>query len=248
MTSVLRRRASDPPGPDEVPPSAGRAGRPRPLPSGRAVVGAFLIAAAATIVLAAWLAATGNHGRRFVVAEGPLAAGARIGPADLGTETMTLPRDTAAAAFASPAALVGRTLAAPLSAGEVVQQSMLVARGAEPGLRPVTVSVGATDAADLSAGALVDVLETSGNAPAAHTSMILRGARVITVAKPGSSLIDSSSGTAVTLGVASLAEVEAVVHAEHTATVSLVAGEPSDGTGLGPPATAVRPTTTGAGR
>jgi len=212
---------------------AGTAGRRRPLPNGRAVVGTFLIAAAATIVLAAWLSATGNHGRHWVVVGRSLTAGARLGPSDLRTETMTLPNDTAASSFASPGALVGRTLAAPLSAGEVVQQSMLVPVGRQPALRPVTVSVSPADASDLSAGTLVDLLETSGNGPSARTSVVLRGARVIGVAKPGSSFIDSSTATLVTLGVDSLAEIEAVVHAEHTAAVSVVTGEPSDGTGLG---------------
>lgn len=207
-----------------------------PLPNGRAVVGAFLIAAAATIVLTAWIAATTSHGRPWVVADRYVAAGARIGPSDLSTETMTLPGDTAASAFASPAGLVGRTLSAPLSTGEVVEQSMLVPVGRQPALRPVTVSVDPADATDLSSGTMVDVLETSGNGPGARTTIVLRGARVIAVAKPGSSLI-ASSGTDVTLGVKSLTEVEAVIHAEHTATVSVVTGEPSDGSGLGPPPT-----------
>ncbi|MBO0692273.1 MAG: hypothetical protein J2P58_05200 [Acidimicrobiaceae bacterium] len=242
MTTVLRRGSGDPAGAGGGVQSAGTAGRRRGLPNGRAVVGAFLMAAAATIVLTAWLAATGSHGRRWVVADRYVAAGARIGQADLRTETMTLPRDTASTAFASPAALVGRTLSAPLAAGEVVQQSMLVPLRRQPALRPVTLSVTPADAADLSPGTLVDVLETSGNGPNAHTVVVLRGARVITVAKPGSSLIASAGGTEVTLGVASLAEVEAVIHAEHTATVSVVTGEPSDGTGLGPP-----PTKNGAG-
>lgn len=201
------------------------------------MVGAFLIAAAATIVLTAWLAATGNHGRRWVVVDRYLAAGTRIVAADLRTETMSLPAGTAERAYAAPAALVGRTLSAPLAAGELVQQSMLVPSGRTPALRPVTVSVDPADAADLSAGGLVDLLETSGNGPRAATSVVLRGARVIAVTTPGSSLVASSSGTQVTLGVASLAEVEAVIHAEHTATVSVVTGEPSDGTGLGPPTT-----------
>jgi Flp pilus assembly protein CpaB len=238
VTTVLRRRSGEPGGQGGGTTNAGTAGRKRPLPNGRAVVGAFLMAAAATIVLTAWLTATGSHGRRWVVANRPLAAGARIEPADLRTEIMTLPADTSATSFASAGTLVGRTLSSPLAAGELVQQSALVPVGQQPALRPVTVPIVPADAADLSAGALVDVLETSGNGPNAQTSVVLRGARVISVANPGSSLIASSSGTEVTLGVGSLRQVEAVIHAEHTATISVVVGEPSDGAGLGSPMSA----------
>lgn len=194
------------------------------------------MAAAAAIVLVAWFAEDGSHGRRWVVADRSLAAGVRISAADLRTETMTLPADAAADAFASPETLVGRTLSAPLQPGELVESSLLVPAGHAPLLRPVTVSVTPADANDLSAGTLVDVLETSGSGPSARTAVVLRGARVMSLGKPTSGVFASSSGTEVTLGVRSLAEVEAIVAAEHAATVSVVVGEPSDGAGLGPPA------------
>jgi hypothetical protein len=53
------------------------------------------------------------------------------------------------------------------------------------------------------------------------------------VSSAGSSLISSSGGDTVTIGVTSLAEVEAVVHADHTGSVSVVVAQRSDGTGLG---------------
>jgi pilus assembly protein CpaB len=237
VTTLLRR-----PGPGPEPPapsgrglSAGSVGRRRPLPSGRAVFGGSLLAAAATLVLTAWLAATGNHGQRWVVARHDLATGARLGPDDLTTELMTLPKGaTAAGAFHSPTALSGRILAAPVLAGELVQQGALVRPGEQPDLRPVTITLDAADTTDLSSGTLVDVLVTEGSGTQAATSVVLRGAQVLDVAAPSSSLLASTSGDDVTLGVSTLAEVEAVVHAAHTGTLSVVVGEHSDGAGLGP--------------
>jgi Flp pilus assembly protein CpaB len=199
------------------------------------VAGAFLVAAAATLVLSAWLASTGSHGQRWVIARRPLAAGARLSPGDLTTEVMTLPGGTTAAgAFRSVGALDGRILAAALPAGELVQQGALVPTGAEPDLRPVTVTIDPADAADLSAGTVVDVLVSEGTGARTTTTVVLRGASVVDVSTPSSSLVASSSGDDVTLGVSTLAEVEAVVHGSETGTLSVVVGERSDGTGLGP--------------
>jgi Flp pilus assembly protein CpaB len=224
------------PGPTRHPRrSAGVVGRRRPLPSGRAVAGGFLIAAAATLVLLAWLAAGGTHGQRWVVARQPLAAGTRLEPNDLGTETMTLPRGaTSAGAFQDPTALSGRTLAAPLQPGELIQQATLVPTGAQPALRPVAISLGVPDTADLSTGTRVDVLVTEGSGAHAATTVVMRGAEVLDVASGGSSLVDSTGGDQVTLGVRTLPEVEAVVHASQAGTLSVIVGEPSDGSGLGP--------------
>jgi Flp pilus assembly protein CpaB len=209
------------------------------------VAGGFLVAAAGTLVLTAWLSTTGSHGQRWVVASHALAAGTRLEPSDLTTEVMTLPAGpTTAGAFRSGAALDGRILTAPLPAGELVQQGALVPVGRQPDLRPVTVSVDPADAGDLSAGTVVDVLVTEGTGTQTTTSVVLRGAQVVDVAPPSSSLVASSSGDDVTLGVGTLAEVEAVVHASHTGTLSVVVGERSDGVGLGPATSAHSKTAT----
>jgi Flp pilus assembly protein CpaB len=189
------------------------------------------------LVLTAWLGAGRSSDQQWVVARRPLAAGTRITPADLGTESMSLPADpTGAQAFHSPAALSGRVLAGPLLPGELVQQGALVPSGTQPSLRPVTVSLDAPDALDLSTGTPVDVLVTDGSDPGSATTVVVRGATVLDVTSAGSSLISSSGGGTVTVGVSSLAEVEAVVHADHTGSVSVVVAQRSDGTGLGAPA------------
>jgi Flp pilus assembly protein CpaB len=197
-------------------------------------VGGFLVVAAAILVVTAWLDATRSHDQQWVVASTDLAAGTTVRAGDLTTEGMALPASTTGAeAFHSAAGLVGRTLAAPLLAGELVQQSSLVASGRPPALRPVTISVDATDTEGLTAGTLVDLLVTDGSDPKSPTQVVVRGATLLQSSTPSSSILGSSSTSSVTLGVSSLREVEAIVHAAHTGSVSIVVGERSDGRGLG---------------
>ncbi|MGH9116246.1 MAG: SAF domain-containing protein [Acidimicrobiales bacterium] len=209
-------------------------GRRRALPGGRAVIGGFLIAVAAVIVFAATLSSAGSPGQRWVVASRPLSAGTVLAPGDLGTAAMRLPGPTASHAFHQDGLLVGRTLAAPLEPGELVQGSLLVPADQQPKLRPVDLQVDPVTLVGLGPGQPVDVLETSGNSSAATVTVIARGATILGVAQPGSSLLEPSSSAEVTVGVSTLAEVEAVVQAAHSGTVTLVTAERSDGVGPGP--------------
>jgi Flp pilus assembly protein CpaB len=197
------------------------------------VAGGLLMAAAAVMVFAAWLGSAGAAGRLWVVARVPLAAGTTLRYGDLTTMRMSLPGPTAAGAFGDVSALMGRTLDAPLAGGELVQAAALVPTGAQPALRPVAVTVDPSEASALATGGLVDVLVTDGSDPSSPTSVVVRGARVISVDAAAGAFGSGSGGSEVTVGVSSLAEVTAIVHAEHTGTLSLVVGEPSDGSGLG---------------
>lgn len=197
------------------------------------MAGSFLVTAAAVLVFAAWLGTTGSPGRPWVVAGRPLAAGTILAAGDLTTSSMRLATQTGAGAFRDPTALVGRTLAAPLAPGDLVTSAGLVPTGAQPALRPVAVTVDPSEASVLATGELVDVLVTDGSSPSSPTSVVARGARVIGVTAASGVLAGASSGDVVTLGVASLDEVTAIVHSARTGTLSVVVGEPSDGSGLG---------------
>jgi hypothetical protein len=216
------------------PPASRVIGRRRPVPNPRVLIGAVLVAGAAVLVFAAWLGATGSPGRPWVVARVPLAAGSQLAAGDLTTARMRLAPATAAGATGDVAALVGRTLAAPLAPGDLVTAAALVPSGAQPALRPVAVTVDPSEVADLGTGGLADVLVTDGSSPPATTTIVVRGARVLSTGAPAAGLVGGQSGAVVTLGVGSFAEVTAIIHAEQTGTVAVVAGEPSDGTGLGP--------------
>ena len=163
-------------------------GRRRVLPTGRAVLGGFLVAAAAVIVFAATISGTSRHGQPVVVAARPLPAGSVIGPGDTRTETIDLPAATRSAAFRQPAVLVGRTLAIEAAPGELIQSSMLEPpNGAR--FRPVSLPVDPDSLAGLASGTTVDVLATpstsgsasAGTAPA--VTVVLRGARLLAVAR-----------------------------------------------------------------
>jgi hypothetical protein len=111
---------------------------------------------------------------------------------------------------------------------------MLVPVRQEPVLRPVSLAVDPVSLAGLSAGQLVDVLMTQGTGSTAGVTVVVRGATLLDVVTSNSSVLAPGSSGQATIGVSSLSEVEDVVAAAHTGTVTVVAAEPSDGTGPGP--------------
>jgi Flp pilus assembly protein CpaB len=209
-------------------------GRQRSLPTGRALVGGTLVAVAAIIVFAAVLAGHGRTGQQYVIATQVIPAGSVIGPGDLSTDKMSLPGAAGSNAFRQAGALVGRTAAEAIGPGELVEQSMLVPAGSQPATRPVSIGVSPSSLAGLAPGAAVDVLATEGSGSSATVSVVVRGAVLMAVGSPASGSLTGSSSSIVTVGVGSLAEVEAVVQASESGTVSLVAAESSDGVGPGP--------------
>jgi len=196
------------------------------------------MATAAVVVFAVALRGT-NQGdtATFVVASHPLQAGAVIEPGDLTTASLRMPYLVAAVAFGSPTPLLGRTLAVPATRGELLEASMLVPSGQAADLRPVTVAADPASLAGLYAGEPVDVLQTTGTDASTAVTVVVRGATLISLSQPGSGVLSANSTGSVTLGVASLAEVEAVVAAAHSGTLTIVMATPADGVGPGPGAT-----------
>jgi Flp pilus assembly protein CpaB len=200
------------------------------------VVGGFLVAVAAVVVFAAAMAgASSGHGRPWVVATRPMAAGTILGPGDLGTSSMRLPAATGSLAFGQVSGLFGRALTVGLQPGELVQSSMLAPSSSQPPRRPVSVPVDPVSLANLVPGQPVDVLAVAGSA-GGSVSVVVRGATLMAIGRPGNGLLSSGDSSQATIGVTTLAEVEAVVAASHDGTVALVAAEQSDGAGPGPAA------------
>ena len=197
-------------------------------------MGAFLVAVAAVVVFSASLAGASKPGQRWVVAARPLPAGSILSPADLTSSTMRLSRSSAALAFRQPEAVEGRALAVALPTGALVESPELVPARSAPALRPVSVAVDPVSLAALSPGAPVDVLATQGSGSAVAVVIVVRGATLMALAPPGSGALATAGGGQVTIGVASLADVEAIVRASHAGTIILIAAEPSDGVGAGP--------------
>ena len=209
-------------------------GRRRALPNGRTVVGGLLIALAAVAVFAAALRGT-NQGNNasFVVAARSLQAGSVIEPADLTTTSMRLPRSVSAGAYTSVAALAGRTLAVGIARGQLIETPMLVPAGGAQAVRPVTVPADASALGGLYAGEPVDVLQTGGADATATVTVVLRGATLLALSRPAANLFSGPSTASVTLGVSTLQEVEAVVAAAHSGSLTIVAAAPEDGVGPG---------------
>lgn len=202
------------------------------------MIGGFLVAAAAVLVFGVTLAGAAKPGRPWVVVNRALGAGTVLGPANLTTATMRLPSSTSALAFQQPSSIDGRTLAVAVQPGELVQASMLEPATAQPTLRPVSVVVDPVSLAGLDSGALVDVLMTPTSGGASSTSLapvtaVVRGATLLAVSRQSSSLLAPSDSSDVTIGVSTLTEVESVVAAAHSGTITLVAAERSDGVGPG---------------
>src|SRR4051794_15370230 len=97
------------------------------LPTGRAVVGGFLVAVAAFGIFVAYERATKGPTTQYVVARHDLPVGTRLTADDLTALPMQLPDVVARnAAFTGEAALVGATTVGPIRRGELVQAGDVV--------------------------------------------------------------------------------------------------------------------------
>ena len=195
------------------------------------------MAAAAVVVFAVSVAgASSAHGRPWVVAARPLAAGTILAPDDLRMSTMRLSATTGSLAFGHTSPLLGRTVTVALEPGELVETTMLAPASSQPPLRPVSVSVDPVSVTNLVPGQPVDVLAVAGGGGSnpGSVSVVVRGATLLALERPSSGLLAPTNTSQVTIGVATLAEVEAVVAAAHAGTVALVTAETSDGVGPGP--------------
>jgi Flp pilus assembly protein CpaB len=194
--------------------------RRRPLPSGRAVFGGFLVAVAAVGTFAA---AGGGEDRRvaYVVARGDLAVGHRLKADDLATARLDVPDFVRARAFRSTADLVGAVVVGPVARGELLQASAVV-RG-EVGGRQVSFPVDGARAVDgtLQPGEAVDVLVTYGTGEQASTAVVARRARVVRLRRPSGTLSDGRN-VVVTLSVDNDDQASALAHAASAGTVTLV--------------------------
>ena len=207
----------------------------------RPVVGALLVAVAAVVLFAVALSATGGNRTFYVIAARSMAAGTVIGPGDTTTAKLDLTGASRGAAFSQPAVVIGRALAVPVDAGELIESSLLTPVGAVQ-LRPVSIPVDANSVSELQAGDPVDVLSVptaSGTSPSSDAGpsvvVVVRGATLLAIDRSGGGLLSGGTGGTViaTLGVANLDETEQLVAASHTGTVDLVRAEPADGTGPG---------------
>lgn len=205
------------------------------LPSGRAVVGALLVALAVVGLFAA--AGRGEPGPTsiVVVAALPVAPGQVITAEDLRTTPVTLPAELAAQTISDPDAVVGAVSLAPLAPGELVQLSALRRGGAVGASPEVSVRLPAARALDgrIQRGETVDLVATLGPSGDACTSVIVTGAVVANTSGAGDKLLSAPDDLTLTLALRSMDEVLATVHASDQGKLTIVRSSPAPDTAPG---------------
>lgn len=218
--------------------------RRRALPSGRAVVGGFLVAVAA---LGAFVAARGTGdgpSRSYVVVARDVVAGTTLRDADLRTSAVDLPEDLAARSFTDPSALVGRVLTTTLASGELIQASSVVGGSAADPRLQLSLPIEKARALDglLVAGETVDVLVTYGSGSDGATFVVVRSADVLRVDQGQRTGLTGTSEMVILLAVDSTEDALALTHASQAGKITLVrstaAGSTSGPDSYRPPAAA----------
>ena len=208
--------------------------RPPALPSGRAVVGGFLVAAAVVGVVAVASGGSETPADAYAVVTVDIDAGQVLRPDDLELVPVDLPDEQRAVSYTDLAVLDGATALAPLAAGQLVQSSDVAKPPGGPGLASVSLPVEPARALDgeLRRGDRVDVIATSTEGGGPSTRTVTAGALVIDVTEQGGGGLGGPTELSVELAVPP-EDLEAVAEAGAVATVTLArttgvaAGDPS---------------------
>jgi Flp pilus assembly protein CpaB len=193
------------------------------LPTGRAVVGGFLVALAALGIFVGYTRATAGPTARYVVARRDIPVGSRLTADDLTTLPMDLPAVVAAnAAFTRESRVVGATTVGPIRKGELVQAGSVVAKRSSADELEVSFSIASARAlaGTLRSGDRIDVLATFGTGADTYTVTVVRQARVVDAGRAGGALADGQSET-ITVALASSEKALALSHAVSAGEVTL---------------------------
>ena len=197
--------------------------RRQALPSGRAVIGGFLVALSALGIYGAWSAATAGPSERYLVARRDLPLGSQITPSDLALVTMDLPDSLVRnAAFTDPDELAGVTVVGAVRRGELVQAGDVLRRTGGPTDLEVSFSIEPSRALGgaLVSGELVDVHATFGTGTDSYTAVVVAAARVLSTSSAGGPLADEAE--TITLAVKNRQEALALSHAVNAGEITLV--------------------------
>ena len=194
------------------------------LPTGRAVVGGFLVALAALGTFAAYSSASAGPTTSYVVARRDLPIGTRLTADDLTTLAMELPDVVAnGAAFASEGPLVGATTVGPIRQGELVQAGAVVKKRSGAGELEVSFEIESARAlaGTLRPGERVDVLATFGAGGDTYTVTVVRQAKILQAGKDAGALAGGDTDV-ISLAVPTTEDAMALTHAVNAGKVTLV--------------------------
>ena len=196
----------------------------RGLPSGRAVIGGFLVASAA---LGAYLSSTAGHGLptgRFVVAQRDLAPGDVIARADIAVVAIDLPEDQARFTARTLSQLEGAVLRGPIGKGGFVTAAAVQTGPADVELRSepyrelsFALPAGRALTGTLRPGDRVDVLATTEGG----TYTLAQHIQVLAATGSGGGSIGNAQVT-ITLALPDKNSVLAVTHGAAAEKLTLV--------------------------
>ena len=220
--------------PDGSAASAGRNIRRRSgLPSGRAVVGGFLVALATVDMFAAYTSATAGPVTTYAVAARDLAPGDRVDAGAVRLVPLDLPDDQRRRSYDVVEPLLNTTVIEPLLEGELIQEGSLIATGAVQGTRTVSFPIESARAVNgtLKTGERIDLLATFGSGSEACTHLVAADVAIVAITETAGSLVGQAGGMTVTVEIASADDGVAVAHAANAGVMTLVRtthAEPAD--------------------
>lgn len=193
------------------------------LPSGRAVVGGFLIAVSALGLFTAYSQAAAGPTTMFVVARRDVPVGTRLAPTDLTRLAMDLPDAVAAGLFREAAGLAGATTVGPIRRGELIQAGDVVRKRSGPEELEVSFAIETSRAVagTLKPGERIDVLATFGGGGDSYTVAVVRQARVLDVQSDRTPLAGQATAV-LRVAVATAQEALALTHAVNAGDVTVV--------------------------
>lgn len=200
--------------------------RRRGLPGGRAVVGAFLVAAAAVGTFGAYLSATAEPTTRYVVAARDLAIGEELTGDAVRFVAVDLPAEQADRAVSvAELEAVEDTLTAlgPLQAGDLVMESQVLAEAGGDDATTISFALPADRAlaGRIRKGETIDVIATfPGTGGRPYTEVVVRNAEVFAVSDSAGGL--AGDGSTFLVQVRDLGEAQRLAHALHVAEVVVV--------------------------
>lgn len=210
----------------------------RGLPGGRAVVGGFLVAAAAVGLFAAYTSATGPPTTTYAVASRDVPIGTTLTGDEFTFVAMELPESVARAAVPEAAAdqLAGLVTNAPLRHGDPLLESGLLDPGAGAATTKISFPVAPSRAlmGQLRVGERVDVVATYGpGGPGTFTAYVVRGVQLVSVDEASG---EFGEGTRVlTVGLHDPGSVLKVAHAVNTAKVFVTRASAKQTAAVPPP-------------
>jgi Flp pilus assembly protein CpaB len=211
----------------EASPTRRRIGRPRSLPSGRAVLGGLLVATSMVGAVGLSRASGAPDTVPVLVASSPIAPFEPLGPHNLRIDHLALPDAIVTATYADADALAGTVSRSHIGEGELLQrgdvvESTAAQRAAAPA-REISLRIDHERAVDgrLEVGDRVDVLATYGNGVDALTFVVLADAPLLSVATL-EGRVGGSGAVVITLALDRRADTIALAHAADNADITVV--------------------------